>query len=272
MLRCFNRLQPGSVVVALSIGALYAASIGFSILHATGFTGGTLKNGSGCTCHGLVPSDSVYVWITGPDSLRRGAIATYTLKMAGGPAIKGGFNAAAAFGGLTASDTTGQLIGDELTQTVPKAFQNDTVEWRFRYQAPWIGDTDTLYGVGNSANGNRNPNGDQFNFSQNFVIQLKDTLVSVKEKDGFNGFALTQNYPNPFNPKTVIGYEIRDAGYVSLVVFDATGRKVASLVTGNKTPGSYSVAWDASEFPSGIYFYRMQAGEFTEVKKLVLVR
>ena len=83
---------------------------------------------------------------------------------------------------------------------------------------------------------------------------------------------LFQNYPNPFNPSTTITYSMPKTASVSLRIFDALGQEVASLVNGYKATGSYSVRWDASHIPSGIYFYRMQTGEFVETKKLILLR
>ncbi|MGE5314339.1 MAG: phospholipase D-like domain-containing protein [Acidobacteriota bacterium] len=83
-------------------------------------------------------------------------------------------------------------------------------------------------------------------------------------------FALEQNFPNPFNPSTVIGYRIASAGRVSLAIFDVLGREVASLVDGQMQPGAYSVVWNASAVPSGVYFCRLQSGSRIETRKLLL--
>jgi Concanavalin A-like lectin/glucanases superfamily/Secretion system C-terminal sorting domain/The GLUG motif len=88
-------------------------------------------------------------------------------------------------------------------------------------------------------------------------------------------FALGQNYPNPFNPMTTIAYDIPAAGsqkLVTLKVYDVVGREVATLVNETKEAGSYSVQWHASRFASGVYFYRLQAGNYSAVKKLVLMK
>ncbi len=85
-------------------------------------------------------------------------------------------------------------------------------------------------------------------------------------------FALNQNYPNPFNPSTSISYELPGRSFVSLKMFDVLGREVATLVSEEKTAGKYSVAWNARDVSSGIYFYRLQAGSFTDTKKLVLMK
>jgi hypothetical protein len=85
-------------------------------------------------------------------------------------------------------------------------------------------------------------------------------------------FALHQNYPNPFNPTTTIQYDLPSAGLVSLKVFDILGREVRTLVSDNLQPGSYEVTFDATGLVSGVYFYRMQGGEFVQTKRLLLLR
>lgn len=85
-------------------------------------------------------------------------------------------------------------------------------------------------------------------------------------------YVLEQNYPNPFNPRTVIGYRIPARRHVTLRVYDAAGREVAMLVDEEKAPGRYTVSWDASEMPSGVYFGRLMSAGFADTKKMALVR
>lgn len=100
--------------------------------------------------------------------------------------------------------------------------------------------------------------------------------VTSVTSEGISGypkqFALLQNYPNPFNPATTISFTLPSRSFVSLKVFDGLGREVATIVSGEMSAGSYSKQWDASGLPSGVYFYRLQAGSFTETKKLILLR
>ncbi len=106
-------------------------------------------------------------------------------------------------------------------------------------------------------------------------IALDDVPVGVKadEKPGLpTVYALDQNYPNPFNPTTTIKFAVPKAGDVSLVVFDVLGRKVAELVNGTFNAGYYQVEFNASNLASGIYFYSIEAGEFANVKKLMLLK
>lgn len=108
--------------------------------------------------------------------------------------------------------------------------------------------------------------------SQGAIVRLKYDLTGINNNNAPVGFALTQNYPNPFNPATNIKFEIPKTGFVSLKIFDMIGNEISSLVSESKPPGSYDVSWDASNFPSGVYFYELRAGEFTERKKMVLVK
>ena len=85
-------------------------------------------------------------------------------------------------------------------------------------------------------------------------------------------YELSQNYPNPFNPVTTIKYQIPDDGLVKLIVFDVLGREVKTLVNTVQTAGVYEVRFDASDLSSGIYFYRMRAGSFEEMRKMVVIK
>ncbi len=107
------------------------------------------------------------------------------------------------------------------------------------------------------------------------IVIESDVLLTVESPTEAlvpTEYALHQNYPNPFNPTTTIRYDVRETGLVSLKVFDLLGRETATLVSEKLMPGSYTVAWDASSFPSGVYFCRMEAKEFTQIRKLLLVK
>jgi thiol-disulfide isomerase/thioredoxin len=87
-----------------------------------------------------------------------------------------------------------------------------------------------------------------------------------------NSFNLEQNYPNPFNPSTTITYSLANEEHVSLKVFDIMGREVAELVNEDQTAGTYSLDFDASSLASGMYFYKISAGNFVSTKKMVLLK
>ncbi len=98
------------------------------------------------------------------------------------------------------------------------------------------------------------------------------TGVEQKTNQVPEGFALSQNYPNPFNPVTNIDFSVPNQTNVTLKVFNLIGQEVSTLVNEMKTAGTYRVSFDASKLSSGAYFYRLTAGNFTSVKKMVLVK
>jgi len=103
--------------------------------------------------------------------------------------------------------------------------------------------------------------------------RLSELVTSVQQSTGApNRFTLEQNYPNPFNPATRIPFSVQGSGFTSLKVYDILGREVRTLVNEYLQPGSYEVTFDASGLASGVYLYRLQAGEFTQTKHMLLMR
>ena len=96
--------------------------------------------------------------------------------------------------------------------------------------------------------------------------------INIVSKEIPETFSLSQNYPNPFNPVTNIGFQIIKSGLVQLAVYDALGKEIASLVNQQLQPGTYEAAWDASAYPSGVYFYKLSTDGYTETKKMVLIK
>jgi hypothetical protein len=87
-----------------------------------------------------------------------------------------------------------------------------------------------------------------------------------------SSFSLSQNYPNPFNPATHIRFEIAELSLVKMSIFDSRGSDIATLVSQQLQPGAYEVDWDCSDYSSGVYYYRLSAGEYNETKKMILIR
>jgi hypothetical protein len=86
-------------------------------------------------------------------------------------------------------------------------------------------------------------------------------------------YALYQNYPNPFNPVTSINYDLPERNIVSLTIYNVLGEVIAVPVNNEtKIAGRYSVSFDATNLPSGVYYYELKAGEYAETKKMVLVK
>jgi hypothetical protein len=109
--------------------------------------------------------------------------------------------------------------------------------------------------------------------SEIFARRSNHNLSSViVTPDEINSFILEQNFPNPFNPSTSIQYAVSNRQFVSLKVFDVLGKKVATLINEEKPAGSYEVEFQANRLSSGIYFYQLQAGSFTDAKKMILIR
>ncbi|MBS1516369.1 MAG: T9SS type A sorting domain-containing protein [Bacteroidetes bacterium] len=131
------------------------------------------------------------------------------------------------------------------------------------------------------------PNAIQFiNNYTGFIVGNEGVIYKTTNAGGLNvgvsqissevpdKFALRQNYPNPFNPSTVIRYQLLVAGFTTLKVFDLLGKEVAVLVNEKQNAGSYAVDFNSAEYnlPSGIYFYTLNAGEFKETRKMVLIK
>ncbi|MFQ5640549.1 MAG: T9SS type A sorting domain-containing protein [bacterium] len=105
-------------------------------------------------------------------------------------------------------------------------------------------------------------------------LQFEGTVTSIEQQDGQipDAFRLQQNYPNPFNPATTFAFTIPKAAKVQLTVFDLLGREVARVVDERLPAGSHSIQWQAGDLPSGAYYYKLTAGEFTNAKKLILLK
>ncbi len=117
--------------------------------------------------------------------------------------------------------------------------------------------------------------------SHGYAVGINGTILKytyqkpnevIANAGDIGSFHLDQNYPNPFNPITSISYRVSSAGMVSLKVYNILGKEVASLVNEYKPEGSYTVEFDGSNLASGVYLYRMHAGEYSAVRKMLLVK
>jgi hypothetical protein len=106
------------------------------------------------------------------------------------------------------------------------------------------------------------------------TLKLQNELTGVHDHGSLipGEYILYQNYPNPFNPSTTIKYSIPELSRVTLKVFNVLGEEVTTLVNEEKIAGNYSIEFNASNLPSGVYFYRLQAGSFTETKKMLILK
>lgn len=129
------------------------------------------------------------------------------------------------------------------------------------YWLPWIG-YDGYFNTWSSSSSNGT-----------FYLFKRDIGVGIVNQNNTPySFSLEQNYPNPFNPKTIINYQLPMSNYVKLVVYDVMGREIASLVNQKQNAGSYKVEWDASNYPSGIYYYRLTYEDQSLTRKMILLK
>jgi hypothetical protein len=110
-----------------------------------------------------------------------------------------------------------------------------------------------------------------------FALLAPDGVTGTETPKAPEAFYLSQNYPNPFNPTTRITFGLKEPAAVSLRIYDAAGRLVRVLVAGNRPAGNYSELWDGRDnggraVASGIYFYRLDAGSFSQTRKMALLR
>ena len=111
-------------------------------------------------------------------------------------------------------------------------------------------------------------------------VSMEDVIAEIKIITGISktnnelptSFSLSQNYPNPFNPSTRIRYELPVSSKVKIMIYDILGREITTLINETRPAGRYEIKWNASRFSSGVYFYRIQAGNFVQTKKLMLLK
>ena len=251
-----------------------------------GIVGFTKKGGNevGCVCHQFEPNDTVSVVISGPSSVAAGDTAIYKLKISNGPAIAGGCDISTSLGRVITSPIDTSLkseepvvgAGFELTHKRPKFFSGDTLEFVFSYIAPITPNvTDTLFANGNSTNNDTTSDNDKWNYAENLIINVVPPS-SISNATGIvKSFELEQNYPNPFNPETRITFNLKKASEVSLSVYNQSGKLVSEIISNNYfTSGSYTLTFNANQFDlsSGVYFYKLSSGEYTDVKKMMLIK
>lgn len=140
------------------------------------------------------------------------------------------------------------------------------------------GDTQTVVYLISIARGSNNNQSvcDLLNMTDNIkyfyyncfnLIGITPVGTTVPDK-----YSLEQNYPNPFNPVTNIVFEMPKSGFVNLKVYDALGRELVTLVSQQMQAGKYSADWNAENYPSGVYFYRLESEDFSSTRKMILVK
>ena len=114
-----------------------------------------------------------------------------------------------------------------------------------------------------------------FGYGRIDALSAISTIIPISvdiENGNHYIFMLQQNYPNPFNPSTTIRFTVPKESFTSLEIFNALGEKISTLVSEILSGGDYRYSWNALKFPSGIYFYKLSSGTFTEIKKMILIK
>jgi hypothetical protein len=179
-------------------------------------------------------------------------------------------------------DQTGSVYVTGRTQSGPAEFDITTIKYNLLGLTLWstvysasnrdlpvdmeIDDAGSLYITGSTKRFLNNDN-DMILVKYASTIGIQPLSNSIPEK-----YNLSQNYPNPFNPSTNINFSITKAGNVKLIVFDVIGKVVSELVNGALPAGSYKADFDSSHLSSGVYFYKLVAGDYSEVKRMVLIK
>jgi hypothetical protein len=249
----------------------FVLSISFSnhvFSYPSGVAGRTLLGSTpGCTCHSSSPNTAVVVSVTGPLTIQAGTTATYTFSVSrsSGTFSTGGIDVAVSSGTLGIGTSTGiKILSGEVVQSAK--FTGATTK-TFSFTAPSTPGNVTMAVTG--AGGSNPP---AWNHGTSITITVTPVSGIIKNEGIANTYSLAQNFPNPFNPVTKISYSIPKSSEVNLTVYDILGQKVASLVNEKQDAGSYSVDFDASSLSSGVYYYKIETGDFTSIKKMTLVK
>lgn len=234
--------------------------------YGSGVAGCTLKtHTTGCNCHSSSPNSSVSVSLSGPDTVFANSVNTFSFSVtSSGTFTKGGIDIAVSSGTLGIGTSSGiKILSGEVVHS--SKFTGPTTK-TFTFTAPSTPGVVTMYACG--AAGSSTP---PWNNSPNKTIVVI-TSTGINNTTTPVNFSLSQNYPNPFNPLTRIKYSVAKTSLVKLTVYDVTGNKIAVPVNQRQEAGNYAIDFDGSELSSGTYFYKIEAGDFSFVKKMFLIK
>jgi flagellar hook capping protein FlgD len=261
-------LVTGTIVTAAMLWAV-------GLLASSGGVTGKSQSAQGCNCHSTSPSASgaVTVTITGPPAVKPGTINSYTLTVSGGPAgTTGGFDLSSSGGTFTAG-TGSRTANGELVHS-----NNSHRSWTFSWTAPAAEGTVNWYAVGQATNGS-GTDGDSWNWLGNAAGTAFPIVVSSSlGVDGAPGAAwLAPASPNPFRVTTAAVFSLAQRGRVRIEVLDPSGRRIATLLDGERAAGRQRVTWDGRDASgrhvgSGLYLVRMENAGRAQVQRITLMR
>jgi hypothetical protein len=238
----------------------------FLFSYPSGMTGRTLKTTTqGCgSCHTY--STNVTGSIGGPDTVIAGQTVQFTITVTDPNRSKAGVDIAVKLGTLDPSPSSAdlKLQSGEITHLHAINMTNHTVTKTFNYIAPSTPGIDTIFATVSSGT----PAWNWAPSKRVVVVNLAGTQNNQTARE----YCLDQNYPNPFNPTTNISFELPKAAHVTVKVFDISGREILTLLDSYLESGSHEISWNAVNFSSGIYFYKLETSEFTSTRKMMLVK
>lgn len=232
--------------------------------YPNGFTGRTKKTSfQGCgSCH-AGPNSNLNAVFSGPDTVNAGATVTFNVQLtASGIGGKGGVDIAA-LNGTLAPGTGLKLQSGELTHTAGFTFTS-SYNLSFSYTAPNTPGADTLY-----ITAAKSTNAWNWGANRRVIVRL---ATGIGNESTPVSYSLKQNYPNPFNPVTKISFSIPKQGFVTLKIYDILGNEVSTLVNENRNAGNYDIEFKGDNLSSGVYYYKLESGGFTDIKKMTLIK
>ena len=236
--------------------------------YPTGITGRTKKTSTqGCgSCHSN--NTAITGTFSGPDTVTVGQTVNFSFTITRtGSNAGGGVDIATRLGTLAVGPGSAYLRiqSGELTHQNPFTLTSGSFTGQFSYTAPGTPGIDTLWlteAIGHS-------NGWNWGTEKRIIVR---SPLGVENENNPVQFKLNQNYPNPFNPATTINFEIPVRSDVKITVLDIAGREVETIINSQMQPGSHSVSWNAANYSSGVYFYKIETGSFVDAKKMLLIK
>ena len=176
-----------------------------------------------------------------------------------------------AFGTITFPDGTFNALRETLvSQTdtyVNGSLSNSTITHTISWLTKAYGNFNAYIDTNSKISGDVSVYQPLLNLVENYSTAVNESISNIPEK-----YELFQNYPNPFNPTTTITYSLPKNSFVILTIYDLLGREVTTLVNEEKHSGTYKVNWNAQNKPSGIYFYKITAGGYSKINKMILLK
>lgn len=170
------------------------------------------------------------------------------------------------FGGLSGTTNFGDMwrysLNDNLWSEVNQGSLKPDPRWG--HISVYIPSQDRIIIFGGEGAANFN---DTWGFTGVSIIGVEPISTEIPKL-----YSLSQNYPNPFNPSTKIKFDLPIKSFVKIIIYNSPGQEITQLVNQELTTGTYSVNWNASNYPSGVYFYRLTAGDYSETKKMILLK